>query len=97
MKFKKFNKDHLPFYKRWKFFLVWSTLAMAILLGYDAMHDMPETLYNEHSDLSQDLIFWIWAGVNVLTSLIVGAFITAADSLMDWAYAKRNKQDDDDV
>lgn len=95
MKFKKFNTDNVPVYKRWKFCLVWSAIAMAALVGYDVIHDLPEDLYNKHPDLSQDLMFWIWTGVNVFSSLVVGAFVTVADSLMDWAYAKRTKQDDD--
>jgi len=42
MELKKFNKDNVPVYKRWKFFLVWSAIAMAVLLGYDGTQNLPE-------------------------------------------------------
>jgi len=91
MEFKKFNKDRLPFYKRWKFFLVWSTLAMAYLLGYDYLNNMPQDLYGMYSDISQDLVFWAWSAINVIISLTCGAAITALDSFLD-RFAEKRKE-----
>jgi len=87
----------MKFHKRWKFFLVWSTLAMAYLLGYDYLHNQPQDFYHRYPEYSQDLVFWVWSGVNVIISLTCGAAITALDSFIDWMHERRHKQDDDDV
>ena len=91
MKLKKFNKDRLPFYKRWKFFLVWFTLSMAFLLGYDAIHDLPQNFYSMYPESSQDLVFWAWIGANVIVSLVMGALVTVLDSSLDWFQEKRKE------